>query len=41
METKAIAILKHPNIVQLYDVIKVDSMCYLVLELCEHGTLEK
>jgi serine/threonine protein kinase len=36
---KAMKILKHPNVVQLYEVIEDSSFIYLVMELCGGGSL--
>ena len=38
-EAQAVAALKHPNIVQIYDVGEVDARPYFTMELMEGGTL--
>ena len=38
-EARAVAALRHPNIVQIYDVAEVDGRPYFTMELVEGGTL--
>jgi eukaryotic-like serine/threonine-protein kinase len=40
IEARAVARLKHPNVVQIYDVGQVDGMPFVALELLEGGSLE-
>ena len=40
-EARAVAKLKHPNIIQIYDVGEHDRAAYLVLELAEGGSLSR
>ncbi len=40
IEARAVARLKHPNVVQIYDVGHVDGMPFVALELLEGGSLE-
>ncbi|GLE04839.1 hypothetical protein PINS_up013818 [Pythium insidiosum] len=38
-EVRVLASVRHPNIMQLYEVIEDDAKCYLIMELAEHGDL--
>src|SRR5258708_1177180 len=38
-EGEVIARLRHPNIVQIYDIGEVDGQCFLALEYAESGSL--
>lgn len=38
-EAKLLQRLRHPNIVQAYEVIETDTKYYLVMELCDKGDL--
>lgn len=41
VEAEAIASLNHPNIVQVYEINRIDGTPYITLEFIEGGTLEK
>ncbi|KAJ0392639.1 hypothetical protein P43SY_004704 [Pythium insidiosum] len=38
-EVRVLSSVRHPNIMQLYEVIEDDAKCYLIMELAEHGDL--
>jgi serine/threonine protein kinase len=33
--------LDHPNVIKCYEVLKSCNNCYIVMEICEDGSLEK
>ena len=39
-EARIVASLNHPHIIQLYDIIEGDQVCYLVMEFAAGGSLE-
>jgi serine/threonine protein kinase len=40
-EIKIVKKLKHPNVVMVYDILSTKKNCYIIMELCEGGSLEK
>ncbi len=40
-EIKIVKKLKHPNVVMVYDILYTKKNCYIIMELCEGGSLEK
>ena len=38
-EIKVMRELNHPNIVTYYDVLKTENIWYIVMEYCNHGTI--
>ncbi len=41
LEAEVVARLRHPNIVQIYDIGEVDGQCFLALEYAEGGSLRE